>query len=119
MPRFLTASHAVNSQWQMGVVSSIWLEVQVSVYVFLQMTPLYLCIKTGKNSKLSCTFGELQLGLSKSSYFEAIDKGLEKHSGALSNTLTLPPSGSDLENGFFRTDPSLECFLNCGMGKLD
>lgn len=57
---FLTASHAVNSQWQMGVVNSIWLEVQVSVYVFLQMTPLYLCIKTGKNSKLSCTFGELQ-----------------------------------------------------------
>lgn len=93
VPKILTASHAVNSQWQMGVVSSIWLEVQVSVYVFLQMTPLYLCIKTGKNSKLSCTFGELQLGLSKSSYFEAVDKGLEKHSGALSITLPYHPLG--------------------------
>lgn len=52
VPRFLTASHAVNSQWQMGVVSSIWLEVQVSVYVFLQMTPFIFMHKDGKEFKI-------------------------------------------------------------------
>lgn len=63
------------------------LDCRFTVYAFLLTPALCLCVKKGKNSKLSCTFWEIVLSLSNEKQIQGCGEGVWRDFSPISATI--------------------------------